>query len=41
MKTDDFYNGIGADVYNPPQEYFELIDSSIKSLKSIEEEYSH
>ncbi len=27
VKTDGFYNGIGADVYNPPQDYFELIDS--------------
>ena len=27
IKTDGFYNGIGADVYNSPQDYFELIDS--------------
>ena len=33
VKTDEFYNGIGADVYDPPQEYFELIDSSLKTLQ--------
>ncbi len=27
VKTDGLYNGIGADVYNPPENYFVFINS--------------
>jgi hypothetical protein len=27
IRTNGFYNGIGVDVYDPPQDYFELFDT--------------